>query len=131
MKNSNLTKKFIFRERHVRYNYEVSPNSSLDNPLIRYHFVIVDDRFLDSKPDMIVSNFQDKSIINFSFEKMVRAKGKFKDTGLEYLFVSYDSNCTPKFLDFKGVSSNILRDKNLKERKVLTIEDYVRRVYEE
>lgn len=57
-------------------------------------------------------------------------KGKFKETDLRYLFVSYDSEYTPQFLSFEGVSKNFKRDFNLREREGLSIEDYVYRLYE-
>lgn len=122
-------KKFVFKNRHVRYNWQISPETYGDRKLLRYHFVIADDRFLDEKPSRIIENFQNKSIINFSFEEVRRIKGKFKDTGLDYLLISYDTNATPKFLDFKGISNNIFKDNNLIERKVLSVEDYVQRMY--
>ena len=130
LKKTMELKKFAFKERHVRYNWQISPETYEDRKLLRYHFVIADDRFLDEKPSEIIENFQNKSIINFSFEEVRRIRGKFKNTELDYLLVSYDTNATPKFLDFKGISNNILKDNNLVERKVLSIEDYVQRTYE-
>lgn len=125
-----VPKSFTFKERHVRYNWQTSPESTEDNKLVRYHFIIADDRFLESKLDRIILNAQEKSIINFNFNEIRKKKSKFKDTGLEYIFASYDSNCTSKFIDFKGVSENIKRDVNLVERSGLKIEDYVERLYE-
>lgn len=122
--------KFVFRERHVRWNWQTSPESTEDNKLIRYHFIIADDRFLESKLDRIISNAQEKSIINFNFNEIRKIKGKFKKTGLDYIFASYDSNCTFKFINFKGVSENIKRDGDLVERAGLKIEDYIQRIYE-
>lgn len=126
----NTIPSFTFNKRHVRYNWQTSPESTEDNKLVRYHFIIADDRFLESKLDRIILNAQEKSIINFNFNEIRRVKGKFKDTGLDYIFASYDSNCTSKFIDFKGVSENIKRDVNLVERVGLKIEDYVERLYE-
>jgi hypothetical protein len=129
LKEAIKPKEFIFKDRHVRYNWQNSPKGDTDQNYVRYHFVIADDKFIDAKLDQIISNFQEKSIINFTFEEIRRVKGKFANTGLEYLFVSYDTKATPKFLSFKGISTNIKHDKDLVERKVLKIEDYIDRLY--
>jgi hypothetical protein len=122
--------KFVFKARHVRWNWQSSPESTEDNQLVRYHFLIADDRFLEGKLDRIISNAQEKSIINYNFNEIRNMKGKFKSAGLNYLFKTYDSNCTPNFINFEGVSENIKKDKDLVERTGLKIEDYIERVYE-
>jgi len=127
----NLTSNFKFKDRHIQWNWQTSPESVEENRLVRYHFIIVDDRFLESKLDKIISNAQEKSIINFNFNEIRRMKGKFKNTGFKYIFASYDSNCTPSFISFNGVSNNIRMDKDLVERDGLKIEDYIERTYEE
>jgi hypothetical protein len=131
LKKDRTSKEFVFKDRHIRYNWQNSPKSEgdLDKRYVRYHFVIVDDRFIENKLEGIISNFHKKSIIDFPFDEVRKIKGKFNDTGLEYLFVSYDTEYTPNFLSFEGVSTNIKQDKNLTERKVLKIEDYVDRLY--
>jgi len=128
-----IQKGFKFKERHVRWNYEESPSdkSYEDKKLVRYHIVIADDRFLEEKLERLYLNFQEKSIITHSFEEVrPRKSGKFLDTGLDYLFVSFDTEYPYSFVSFEGVSQNVKRDPDLRERKVLKIEDYVERSYE-
>ena len=122
-----LKPKFKFKERHVQWNWQKSPSNG---EMVRYHFVIADDRFIESKAEKIISNFQEKSIMNYPFEEVRRKEGEFKDTGLKYLFVSYDTAYAPEFLSFEGVTTNFKKDPNLRERQGLTIEDYVSRLYE-
>jgi len=71
-----------------------------------------------------------EALSNSIFGGMGGLGGGFKDTGLKYLFVSYDTAYTPDFLSFEGVTTNFKKDPNLRERQGLTIEDYVSRLYE-
>ncbi len=130
-KNLMNQRGFVFKDRHVRWNWEKSPSDKNyeDKILVRYHFVITGDRFLEEKLERLQLNFQDKSIISHSFEEIRRLKGKFLDTGLDYLFVSFDTEYPYSFISFEGISKNIKRDSDLRERKVLKIEDYVERLY--
>ena len=124
------TQKFKFRERHVRWNWEKSPASTEDRKFVRYHFVVVDDRFRENKLIQIISNFQNKTIMNYPFDEVRKVEGKFANTNFRYLFVSYDTEYSPKLLNFKKVSENIKRDSDLKERKIGSIESYISKLYE-
>lgn len=123
---------FVFEDRHILWNWEKSPsdNSHEDRGYVRYHFVITDNRFIEEKVEKIQQIFQEKSIMNYQFIEANRLEGKFKQTGLKYLFVSFDTEYTPQFLSFDGISNNVKKDPNLRERKGLSIYDYVRRIYE-
>lgn len=125
-------RKFKFKERHVLWNWEKSPSDKNyeDKRLVRYHIIITDDRFIEEKLERLQLNFQNKSIICHPFEEIHRLEGKFLDTGLNYLFVSFDTEYPYNFLSFEGISKNTKRDPNLRERKVLKIEDYVERLYQ-
>ena len=57
--------KFKFKERHILYNWQESPE---DKNLVRYHFVIVDDRFLEQKPAMIIENFNKNNFYNMKYK---------------------------------------------------------------
>ncbi|MEX0920715.1 MAG: hypothetical protein WDZ62_00420 [Candidatus Pacearchaeota archaeon] len=129
-KHLRKSKKFKFQERHIVYNFEKSPESSNDLGILRYHFIVSDDRFRENKIEKILNNFQEKSIINYPFDEVRRLEGKHYGTNFRFLFVSYDTQYSPKFLDFKGVSENVKRDTDLRERKVGSIEDYILRKYE-
>lgn len=120
---------FAFNERHVIYNWEPSPESSLDLQLVRYNICVSDDKYRENKISKILSNFQEKSIMNFSFNEVMAREGKHAGTDFRYLFVVLDTQYTPKFLDFGGVSNNVKRDFDLKRRKVGTIEEYVHQMY--
>ena len=122
--------KFRFKNRHIIYNFEKSPDSSIDKGFVRYHFIVSDDRFREEKIERILSNFQEKSIMNYNFDEIRRFEGKHKGTDYRYLFVTLDTEYTPKFLSFEGVSENIKRDSDLRERKKGNVEDYVMRMYE-
>ncbi len=121
--------KFSFRERHILWNWEKSQKSEMEKEFVRYHFVIVDDKFREGKIEKIISNFHKKSIVNYSFEEIRRIEGKFEGTGFRYLFITYDSQYTPQFLSFEKVSKNVKRDFNLRERKFGSLEDYVEKLY--
>jgi len=123
--------KFRFKDRHILWNWEKSSlHRGEEREFVRYHIIIADDRFIEEKLERIQLNFQDKSIISHPFEEILRLEGKFGNTGLNYLFVSFDTEYPYDFLSFEGVSRNVKRDPDLRERKALSIKDYVKRLYE-
>jgi hypothetical protein len=124
-------KMFRFNDRHVIYNHHESPQSSADLGLVRYHICVLDNKFIENQIIKIQSNFQNQSIVNFPFEDVRREGGIHKKTGFEYLFVSFDTQYTPKFLSFREVSNNVKKDPNLIERRFSDILDYVRRLYDD
>lgn len=129
MKNvtlNSLKKKFSKKDRHVRWNWERHPEY-LD--LVRYHFVIVDDKYRELKIEKIKDKFNSKSIINYSFDTYREVEGKVENTYYRYLFVSLDTKAPDYFLDFNGISNNVKKDDNLRERKRGNIEDYVADLY--
>jgi len=129
---SEIVKTFNSKGRHIRYNFEKSPsdNNDAERVFMRYHFVVVDNRFIEQNIEKIQQNFQNKSIVNYPFNEVHRMEGKFKSTGFNYLFLSFDTEYTSKFLSFEGISLDKKRDFNLRERKELNIEDYVSRLYD-
>ena len=130
--NKNISKKrFYNKDRYIKYNWEKSPESIEGAEKVRYHFIIVNDRFRESKLDKLISNFHEKSIMNYVFEEVRRIEGKVFGTDYRYLFVSYDTIYTPQFLNFSGISKNVKRDFDLRERKKGTSEDYVSSLYSE
>jgi len=130
---ANVEKKnFVQKSRHVRWNWEKSPKSFEGNELIRYHFVIQDDKYRKGKMERILENINEKSIINYSFEEKNRLEGKAVGTDYRYLFVSYDTKAPFNYVTFEGVSKNVKRDINLVERikKGCSIKNYVIDLYE-
>jgi len=115
------------KSRHVRWNWEQSPDNE---ELVRYHFIIIDDKYREGKLERIKSNIKEKSIINYSFEEIRRTGGKVVGTDFRYLFVTCDTAYTHTYVSFEGVSKNIRKDPDLRERKRGDIEDYVADLYE-
>ncbi|MEA3413960.1 MAG: hypothetical protein U9Q99_00325 [Nanoarchaeota archaeon] len=123
--------KFKFKERHVIYNWQESPEMADNEKMIRYHFIICDDRFREAKIEKILSNFRKKTIMNYPFEEIRKEEGKAESTNFRYLFLTYDSKYDPRLLNFENVSKNVKQDINLRERKKGHIEDYVANMYSE
>jgi len=113
--------------RHVRWNWQTSPDHE---ERVRYHFVVVDDKFRGGKLDQIKENIRSKTIMNFPFEEIRRLEGKVVGTNFRYLFVSCDTVYSPSLVSFESVSKNIKKDTDLIERKRGNIEDYVANLYE-
>lgn len=136
MKNKTLKlikKRFSQKDRHIRYSYEKAPDSEdMINGAekIRYHFIIQDDRFREEKIEKILSNFQEKTIINYLFEEIDHLEGKAIGTPYRYLYKCYESFYSPTLLNFKGISTNIKKDRDLRERKIGDIKEYIRKIYE-
>lgn len=121
-----MAKRIYKNSRHVRWNWEQSP----DNPdLVRYHFIIVDDKFRAAKLEQIKENMRKKVFVNYPFEEIRRLEGKVVGTDYRYLFVTLDTAYHRNLVSFESVSKNIKKDTNLIERKKGTIEDYVASVY--
>ena len=126
MEKTTRKKRFKPNERHIRWNYEKSPD---DENLVRYHFIISDDKFRDAKLEEILLKIQTKTIASYPFEKIRRIEGKTEGTEFRYLFVSFDTPFSPKLLDFYKISNNVKRDESLRERTRGNIEDYVESIY--
>lgn len=109
--------------RHIRWNWENSPDSE---DMVRYHFVIVDDKFREGTMENILMQIQ-----NFGSLEIVRSEeGKVEGTKFRYLFHSYDSNVAPRILDWSKVKNCFVkRDSQLRERRRGFIEDYVFGLY--
>ena len=109
-------------ERHVRWNWEQSPE---DGNLVRYHFVIIDDRDREGVMRKITEQLLQVNPI----EPIRSVEGKVQGTKYRYLFNSYDTVVAPRMIAWSKVGKPIKRDKDLRERKVGNIEDYVAEVY--
>lgn len=116
-------KKVFKKSRHLRWNWEVSP----DNPEnLRYHFVIVGDK---NRKGIINQVLQPLTEWGFVIPIRKGIEGKVKDSKFRYLFESYDSNQKPSMIDLSKLKKPIKRDIELYERKVGNVEDYVERIY--
>lgn len=85
------------KDRHVRWNWEQSPEMDADcRHYVRYHFIVVDDRDREGimgRVTRILSRYGEL-IEKRSVQGMVRG------TGLRYLFKSYDSVIKPEMIDW-------------------------------
>ena len=109
--------------RHIRWNWEQSP----DNPeMARYHFVIVDDRNRQTLMNKLIEWLS----VTGACENIRSTEWKVRGDKCRYLFESYDSRSRPELIQWGNLPKIIIRDRNLKERKVGTIEDYVTNLYE-
>ncbi|HKL23197.1 MAG TPA: hypothetical protein VJ895_00430 [Candidatus Nanoarchaeia archaeon] len=118
---TKFSKKLSYKERHVRWNWEKSP----EGDFVRYHFVVVDDRFRRAKMNQILESLTE---VNYGAERIRSEEGKVEGTKFRYLFESYDSRTAPSFLKLDNLRAK--RDKDLLERKKGSIENYVADIYE-
>lgn len=121
-----LSKKIRRTERHIRWNWEVSPDNQ---KLARYHFVVVDDKNRDMKMNSLIEKISRAGIINSPVSLIRTRIGNVEGCDLKYFFQSYDSEL--RIGNFVGIHKPIKRDPELKERvkKGLSIEQYVEREY--
>jgi hypothetical protein len=118
--------KTLKKSRHVRWNWEKSP----DNPeMARYHFVIIDDKDRKGKVMKIIDTIKSRVASNYPFEQIRSVEGKVKGTEFRYLFESYDSLYSPSLFCMDCIFKKNVRDTNLYERKKGNIEDYVSNLY--
>ena len=119
-----MVKKVLKKERHFRWNWEVSLE---DLDKVRYHFIVVDDRNRRGKMNMILSAFAGY----FGTLELVRhCEGQVKDSGLRYLFESYDINIKPSVIKWSKIGLPVVKDKELWERQSSEgIENYVSTLY--
>ena len=125
-KRTQTRKRVYKKERHIRWNWEKSPDNS---DSARYHFIVVDDKNRDMTMNSLVERISKKGIVNSPVELIRTRGGKIKDSDLFYLFESYDSQI--KTTGFLGLGKPVKRDLNLKERvrSGYSIEDYVEITY--
>ena len=114
-------------ERHIRWNYEKSPS----NPEMGiYHIVVVDDKNREATMGSIVYQ-----IILHPFSESIDPIRTYqtgvKGSRLKVLLQSYESNMSPKNIDWSKVKKPVKFDENLRERirPGYTIEKYVEKTY--
>ncbi|HPD81570.1 MAG TPA: hypothetical protein PK357_00540 [Candidatus Pacearchaeota archaeon] len=110
------------KERHIRWNWEKSPD---DFELVRYHFVVVDDKDRKGKIRKILDSISSEISSSYSFVEIRSVEGKVEGTDFRYLFESYDTFYSPTLLNMNKLFKNAFKDKDLYERKRRNVEDYV------
>ncbi len=121
MKKINYKKRVSDKERHVRWNCEPSGENYLG---LRYHVVVVDDRFREGKLHQLMLSLNE---INPGIDPEKRGEGKVEGTKFRYLFTSFNSRTSPEYLNWKGLVEK--KDDDLVERKRGKLEDYVANLY--
>lgn len=109
--------------RHIRWNWEQSPD---DNTLVRYHFIVVDDKNREGMMNNILPQITGQGPI----QPIRTVEGKVVNSGFRYLFVSCDSRTDSNMINWSKINRPIKKDPDLIERQRGTIEEYVSRIYE-
>ena len=126
------------KEQHIRWNSEILTenvfNSEYDKSSARYHFVIIDTKWIGLTFDCFLNEIRkDNSEFNMSELVFIRLnKGMFHRpwNKLKYLFVSYDLPVSLQLPQSYKIDIPIIRDRRLYERRnSYGIEDYVRELY--
>ena len=116
------------KSRHIRWNWEPSPENPKE--LVRYHFVIVDDRGRKKIRNQILEQIQK---ITPGIEVIREGiEGRVMGTRLRYLFSTYDTVIAPEPINLYQIGKPVKRDFELRERikKGFNVEDYVANLYE-
>ncbi len=127
MRNTKTFPKRVFKnERHIRWNYEVSPDSP---DSLRYHFIVVDDKNREETMNSLVKKISERGIVSSPVKPVRKRQGKVEGSELRYLFESYDSPL--KIGNFLSIRKPMKRDPDLKERIApgSNVEQYVERIY--
>lgn len=112
-------RKVFKKSRHIEWNMEESPDNF---ELVRYHFIVVDDKRRESIMNEIL---QDLSRWGGSISLIRNVEGKVVGSNFRYLFRTYDSNQKPDMINFIRLGKSVKRNYELYERKKGNIEDYV------
>ena len=124
----NVMKFIKIRERHIRWNWEISPE---DSEKVRYHFVVVDDK--DRKETMykILIGLRTASPNGHPLELIKTLEGQVLGTKLRYLYQCYDTEVKSEMLRLYNVKLPKIKDIRLKERKKgINLTDYIERIYD-
>ncbi len=118
--------------KHVLYNYGPSKDNmdSRLNPFTRFYFAIVDkrDAFREKTRSKLfdILSEQNSGIVQIGMDFNI----KIDKSEWGVLFVVYDALRNLQDLKFAKRGINVKRDYDFRKKKVLKIEDYLRRIYE-
>ncbi|MEK6895231.1 MAG: hypothetical protein AABX48_01805 [Nanoarchaeota archaeon] len=121
-----MAKRVSNNERHVRWNWEISPEFDDDNRRVRYHFVIVDDKDRRGTLNKLLGEL---AKFRGNLTPVRTVEGSVTNTRFRYLFCSYDSSVKSSEINFSRLKRLVKKDSGLYERKVGNIEDYVANIY--
>ena len=115
--------------RHIRYYSEVSEDFYFEHPLALHHLVFVNDsKGIRKNLNQVVQNINE---IKSGPEVKIRLEGKVRNSNLNFRFVTIKTLVNLEILKLRGLGIQLVKDKELYERKYLKVEDYVSRLYEE
>lgn len=115
------------RTAHIRIGWEPSPDNFM---MVRYHVVSVDHNRIDAEAK--IKRFEEEiSKVDSIIEVREPKRGKVKNSDLEYIFQTFDSNSPPKIINRRRIGRNIIEDYRLCERLVGKVEDYIKKLYSE
>ncbi|HJX50054.1 MAG TPA: hypothetical protein VJ438_01190, partial [Candidatus Nanoarchaeia archaeon] len=83
-------------ERHIRWNWEKSPDNE---EMVRYHFVVVDDKDREG----IMRRITEQLLAINPIEPVREEEGKVKGTEFRYLFESYDTVVAPREISWTKI----------------------------
>jgi len=132
MKKINKIREIPLKSKHIRWNCGKSEDNfdCNQNPFTRYYFAIVDNRFAYRKitQDKIFNMLseQNSGVVQIGVDFELKVKNS--ECGL--LFLTYDALANLEALKFSENGMIARRDYNLSKKKVLSIEDYLRTIYE-
>ena len=124
-------KEIPLKSRHVRWNFEKSEdNFHMGNPLTRYYFAIIDNREANRKElsNKIANQLMKSNYWVIPVEQGFNLKVKNSEWGLS--FVVYDALASYENLNFSKLNVVSKRHYKLCKKEVLSIEDYLTRIYE-
>ena len=110
-------------ERHIRWNWE---RSSEQSDLVRYHFIVVDDKDREGTMNKLLDQLQQ---FGGALEPIRTQHGTVKEGKLMYFFRTFDSRTAPHMLDFSKIGKPVRKDPDLRERVRGNIEYYVNKIY--
>ena len=109
-------------DRHIRWNWQQSPD---EQEKVRYHFIVVDNKRREGKMEELLEQLQQFSPV----ETIRTTDGKVEESPHRYLFSSVDINVAPREIDITKLGLPVIRDKELYERQIGSVEDYVMKLY--
>lgn len=116
-------KKIKKTDRHVRWNWQQSPD---DQEKVRYHLVVVDNKRREGTMEKIFGQFQELRPIDIIRQGV---EGKVEGSPHRYLFNSFDTETAIREIDLTKIALPKVRDYDLYERKIGSVEDYVENLF--
>ena len=111
--------------RHVRWNWEQSPDNDL---LVRYHIVVVGNK---KRKQVVEKIYKDLGRITGGIEEKRRVEGKVSGSKFRYLLVSFDHPIAPGYVRWYDLGCLVIKEDELYERKKkgFFIESFVADLY--